>query len=173
MRYQAVVLGEEMQGACDILSVAWQRATSGNDQGHYYDVNIYMGLCASDQLGSVFEDNWVPGTKTLVFSTDQLDLSAGVNEWEPITLDAPYWYGGQQNLLLEVEWGSANTSYSFYTWKWDTGAVRSIKAVDLAAPSGIMSTQMSELQFTADLDLEVDTFGCIKTLFIGGEGRGE
>lgn len=48
MHYQVVVLDSETDGAMQITSLAWQRAPNGDDQGHYYDVEIYMGLCAED-----------------------------------------------------------------------------------------------------------------------------
>lgn len=164
-----VVLDSELGSAMTISSVAWQRAPSGSDQGHYYNVEIYMGLCASDQLGAAFEGNWVPGTKTLVFEADTLDLAAAANEWESIGLNSPYWYDGQQNLLIDVQWASANTSYSFYTWKWETGAARSIKSTSLPAPTGILSTQMSELMLDVTLPLDQVTFGEVKTVFVGND----
>jgi hypothetical protein len=169
MHYQLVVLDSEIGDAMTISSLGWQRAPSGSDQGHYYGVEIYMGLCASDGLGAAFEDNWVPGTKTLVFSADTLDLAAGPDAWEQVILDTPYWFDGQQNLLIDLQWASANTSYSFYTWKWETGAVRSVKATSLPSPSGILSTQMSELMLTGVLALDQLTLGEIKTVFVGGE----
>lgn len=165
MRYQVVALDSEIGTAMEITSIAWQRAPSGNDQGHYYDVKIYVGLCASDQLGASFENNWIPGTKTLVFAADQLDLSAGANEWEPIEFDDPYWYNGQQNLLIEVSWASANPSYSFYTWQWETGAARAVYATNLGSATGILSTKMSMLQLAGTLELDAATFGCVKYSF--------
>lgn len=167
MRYQVVALDSEIGNSMDISSIAWQRASAGNDQGHYFTVKIYMGLCATDQLGATFENNWIPGTKTLVLETAQLDLSASPDEWEPVTLDAPYWYNGQDNLLIEIQWALADTNYSFYTWKWETGAARSVKATSIGSPTGILSTQMSELQLTGVLMLETETFAGIKTLIIG------
>lgn len=168
MHYQVVVLDSETDGAMQITSLAWQRAPNGDDQGHYYDVEIYMGLCAEDALGSTFEDNWVPGTKTLVYSGSVLDLSAAASEWEPVTLTTPYWYGGQQNLLIDIQWASANTSYSFYTWKWGTGAARSVKAGSLSSATGVLSTQMSELMLTGTLALDGSTFAQVKTVFEEG-----
>jgi hypothetical protein len=165
MHYQVVVLESEIGSAMDILSLAWQRAESGSSEGHYYGVEIYMGLCAGDELEATFDNNWIPGTRTLVFAADTLDLSGDANDWTPIILDYPYWYGGGQNLLIDLQWTSANTAYSFYTWRWDTGAVRSVKAVSLAAPAGVLSTQMSELMLSGDLALPQITFGGIKTLF--------
>jgi len=167
MHYQVVVLDSEMGGAMEISSLAWQRALSGSDQGHYFNVDIYMGLCAGDQLGGTFEDNWVPGTKTLVFSADALDLTAGPNEWVSVALDTPYWFNGQQNLLIDLQWASANPSYSFYTWHWDTGVVRSVKATSLGSPSGILSTQMSEMTISGVLVLDQATFGAVKAVFTG------
>jgi hypothetical protein len=169
MHYQLVVLDSEIGSSMTISSIAWQRAPSGSDQGHYYNVMMYMGLCEDDQLSSTFESNWVPDTKTLVFSADTLDLAAGANEWEAVTLDMPYWYDGQQNLLIDLQWSSANTGYSFYTWKWETGAARSIKATSLPSPTGILSTQMSELMIEGTLTLDQVTFGEIKAVFVGDE----
>ncbi len=165
MHYQVVVLDSEMGNAMDILSIAWQRAASGSSEGHYYGVEIHMGLCADDELGATFDDNWIPGTRTLVFAADTLDLSGNANDWSAVTLDNPFWYGGEQNLLIDLQWTSANTAYSFYTWRWDTGAVRCVKAISLAAPTGVLSTQISELMFSGDFSLSQSTFGEIKTVF--------
>ncbi len=165
MRYQGVVLESEIGGAMEIESIAWQRTPAGSDQGHFYDVEIYMGLCSSDQLGSTFADNWVPGTKTLVFSAAQLDLAAAANEWEAVILSTPYWYDGQQNLLFEVTWQSASTSYSFYTWQWETGGARTAYATNLGSATGILSTKLSMLQFDGVLALDSVTFGSLKAAF--------
>lgn len=169
MRYQVVALDSEIGSAMDISSIAWQRADAGDDQGHYYTAKIYMGLCSSDQLSSNFENNWIPGSRTLVFETAQLDLNATPGEWEPVVLQTPYWYNGQDNLLIEVQWASADTNYSFYTWKWNTGTARSVKATSLGSATGVLSTQMSELQLTGTMSLDGATFAEVKTLTIGGE----
>ncbi len=166
MHYQVVVLESEIGNAMDVLSLAWQRAESGSSEGHYYGVEIYMGLCAGDELEATFDSNWIPGTRTLVFAADTLDLSGDANDWAPVILDNPYWYNGEQNLLIDLQWTSANTAYSFYTWRWDTGAVRSVKAISLAAPTGVLSTQMSELLLSGDLAFSQCTFGEIKSLFV-------
>lgn len=85
-----------------------------------------------------------------------------------MTLTTPYWYGGQQNLLIDIQWASANTSYSFYTWKWETGAARSVKAGSLSSATGVLSTQMSELMLTGTLALDGSTFAQVKTVFEEG-----
>jgi len=168
MRYQLVVLDDEIGGSMTVQSIAWQRAPAGASQGMYYVAKIYMGLCASDALSATFEDNWVPGSKTLVLDADTLSLSAAANEWEPVPLDVPFEYDGTGNLLVEVQWAAANPAYSFYTWKWETGAARSVKAGSVSSPTGILSTQMSELMLTGTMALEADTFAGIKTLFVPG-----
>lgn len=163
MRYQVVALASEMSGPMTIESVAWQRGTGGSPSGTYNSFRLYMGYCSSDQLGATFDDNYVPGSRTLVYETPSQTMSADPDQWMVIPLDTPFEYDGTGNLVLELQWtGGVNM---FYTYWWETGAGRSVMAGTADAQTGIVSTSMSELQFSDAAGLSPSTFGAIKAAF--------
>lgn len=159
-----MALSDEMAGPMTISSVAWQRGgSSGSASGTYNNFKLYMGLCSSSELTSTFADNYIPGSRVLVYETASQVMSAGPDEWMTITLDTPFWYNGEDNLILELEWqGGANM---FYTYMWETGASRGLIADYPWMEQGTLSTSMSELGFDGDLGFVQVTFGAIKTLF--------
>jgi hypothetical protein len=160
-----VALDEEMGGAMDISVLSCQRSTPGNPaEGTFYDFEVCMGLCTSDMLSPVFDDNYVPGTRTTVFFRDSLTLSPDPGDWQAFVLDTPFWYNGQDNLIVEFLWSDGETEDEcLYSWHWDTGTIRSVSAL-YGAATGTMSSLMSMLRFTGELTLESTTFGAIKAI---------
>ena len=169
MRYLVVVLDEEIGGNLHITDVGVQVHPAADPSAEFNDVKIYMGYCASDQLVSTFEDNYVEGSRTQVFDSYTYVFSGSAGEWCTIQLDTPftYWFG-QGNLLIEVTWSSPVDNQSFYTYGWDTGIIRAVAATAAGAPSvptGSLSSAMSRLKLVGDyLDLESTTFAGIKIL---------
>ncbi len=148
-----------------IETVAWQRGgSSGSSTGTYNNFKLYMGLASADVLSDTFADNYIEGTRTLVYQTSSQVMSAGTDEWMTITLDTPYWYNGTDNLVFELEWqGGANM---FYTYMWSTGTSRGLmNKTDITSPTGTLNTTMSELRFDGTMDLDTATFGGIKAEF--------
>lgn len=145
-----------------IESVAWQRGgSSGSPTGTYNNFKLYMGLASADVLSDTFADNYIDGTRILVYDTATQTMSAGADEWMTITLDTPYWYNGSDNLVFELEWqGGASM---FYTYMWNTGSPRGLmNKTDLTSPTGTLSNNMSELRFDGTMALVPSTFGSIK-----------
>jgi hypothetical protein len=102
LRYQVVVLQEEIGTPMEITSLSWDPS----DPTHtvtFDEITIYMGLCSTDELGTDFEANYVPGTKTQVFHAVNPTWFAGTS-WLTIDLDTPFWYDGTHNLIIDVEW---------------------------------------------------------------------
>ena len=154
-----------MQGAMTISEIGWQRAgSSGSSTGSYYFFKLYMGVSAEDELTDRFADNYLPGTRTLVYESNIQVMSAEPDQWMTIALDTPYWYNGQDNLVVELEWiGGTNM---FYTYMWNTGSNRGLmNKVDVGSPVGALSPAMSRLMFNGTLALQQDTFGAIKARF--------
>jgi hypothetical protein len=152
-----------MTGPMTIESMAWQRGTSGAASGTYNSFKLYMGLSASDQLGAAFDDNYIPGSRILVYETPALTIAADPDQWATIALDTPFWYNGVDNLIVELQWtGGVNM---FYTYWWETGSNRSVIAEVADAPTGTVGTSMTELQAVGTLGLENLTFGGIKASF--------
>lgn len=165
MRYQVMALSSEMAGELTIESIGWQRGgSSGSETGYYNNFQLYMGLASSDQLSNNFEDNYLPGTRTLVYETPAQTMSAAPDQWMTISLDTPFPYNGTDNLIVELIWSGG--SNMFFTYKWNTGDYRALENdSDIYAPTGVLSQNMSELMFDGSLALAPYSFGAIKALW--------
>ncbi len=154
-----------MSGAMTISQIGWQRGgSSGSATGNYNSFKLYVGLASVSELSNRYEDNYILGTRTLVYQSASQVMSAGPDEWMTITLDTPFWYNGVDNVIVELEWvGGVNM---FYTYMWETGASRGLmNKADVSAPTGTLSTKMSHLMFEGTMALEQHTFGYIKALW--------
>lgn len=148
-----------------ISQIGWQRGgSSGSETGNYNNFKLYVGLASESELSDRYEDNYIPGSRILVYETSSQVMSAGTDEWMIITLDTPFWYNGADNLIVELEWvGGVNM---FYTYMWETGASRGLmNKLDVGAPTGTLSTNISRLMFEGTMALEQNTFGYIKALW--------
>lgn len=166
MRYQVMALSSEMTGSMTIGSIAWQRGgSSGAETGYYNNFQLYMGLASSAQLLNNFEDNYIPGTRTLVYETPTQTMSAAPNQWMTISLDTPFWYNGTDNLIVELIWSGGTNM--FFTYKWNTGDFRALENdSNIYAPTGTLSQNMSQLMFDGPLALTPYSFGAIKALWM-------
>lgn len=157
------MLDEELGGAMDISAIACRRYTPGDTvEGTFHDFSIYLALSDQDAVGSTFDDNYMEGTRILVFSRDTMTISNSPEEWVEFVLDNPFWFNGEDNLVVEFLWSSAETDDScMYTWHWDTGAIRSING-EYGGSTGTMSSLVIMLRFSGDMALASSTFGGIK-----------
>ena len=165
MRYQVVVLASEIGDAIEIESLSWIRGLGGEPQGTFDDFALYMGLCSSNELGLAYDDNYIPGTRILVMSSSSLTTpTVNPNEWFDTTLDTPFWYNGEDNLIIEIEW--SNGLGSLYTWHWDGGGLRCVVG-SYGEPNGSYSTNLvPNIRLNGILSLSGTTFGRIKAAFI-------
>ncbi|MBN1434547.1 hypothetical protein JW921_07295 [Candidatus Fermentibacterales bacterium] len=156
------MLEEEIGSAMYITSLAWKRTPLGDPSSSFDDMKIYLGLCDSDVLGTDFESNYVPGTKTLVFSEAPFTISAGADEWAVIELDTPFWYNGQDNLIVEVTWPDG--AGTFYVYRWATGSDRTLEA-PYGSSTGMTGQEVPHMQLIGDLGLDGCSFGRLKVSF--------
>ncbi|MBN1434755.1 hypothetical protein JW921_08350 [Candidatus Fermentibacterales bacterium] len=163
-----MALEQELAGAMEIESLSWHRTSVGSSSAEFVQFRIYMGLCASDELGQSFEDNYVPGTRQLVYSTMLHTIAAQAEQWATIELDTPFWYDGSSNLIVEVQW--AGGSGSFYSYRWETGSGRCVKGSYPGAVSGSVLTSMSQLMISGSLGLQGLTFAGVKSV-LSRQGR--
>jgi hypothetical protein len=164
MRYQVVVLASEIGDAMEIESFSWRRFPSPEDQGTFNDLKVYLGLCNSDTITTTFNDNFMPGTRTLVLSGSPYTTPVvPVGGWFDVVLDTPYWYNGQDNLLIEVEWSSG--AGSLYSWSWNGTGTRSIFALYGQSTAAVSEPKVPNLRINGTLDLSQSTFGEIKASF--------
>jgi hypothetical protein len=160
-----IALSSEMSGAMNIGRIGWQRGgSSGSSTGYYNNFKLYLGLASESELTDTFADNYIPGSRVLVYETPTQVMSADPDEWMTIVLDTPFWYNGTDNLIFELEW--AGGSNMFFTYLWDTGSSRGLmNKSSISSPVGTLSTIMSQLMFDGSMDLEQHTFAEIKTLW--------
>ncbi|MBD3279001.1 MAG: hypothetical protein GF388_11935 [Candidatus Aegiribacteria sp.] len=144
--------------------VSWQRGGSyGSETGYYNSFKLYIGLSDSAELTDTYSDNYIPGSRVMVYSTTTQVMSAAPDEWMTVELDTPFYYNGSDNLILELEW--AGGSNMFYTYMWDTGSNRGLmNKVDIGSPTGVLYSSMSRLMFDSPVSLDAATFGEIKAL---------
>ena len=139
------------------------RFLTGNEKVHLKGFKIYMGLCASDELGKEFEQNYIPGSKQLVFSMDDGWIySNGVAEWFDLQLDTPFWYNGTDNLLIDFAWTWGDVD--IYVYAWDSGSQRSMYA-PAGSATGYTDSTVIHMSLQGTLGLESSTFAHIKALF--------
>jgi hypothetical protein len=169
MRYQVVVLDEEIGIDLNIWEIGWQVHPAAQPSAEFAGFKVYLGYCDSDQLGAVFDDNYVPGSKVLVYDSASQVCSGSPGEWFSIELQTPFSYvQSMGNLIVETQWEAPVDHQSFYTWAWDTGTIRAVAntaAGAPSAPSGSLSSAMSSLMITGQgMTLEQSTFGAVKVL---------
>ncbi len=149
-----------------IESISWKKTTTGTPSASLDDFKIYMGYCATDELGTVFDDNYVPGTKTLVFQADPFSLSGDQDQWMPVDLDASFVYDNTENLIVDIEWSDG--SGTVYVYHWDSGTERSLSS-DYGSPSGVVQTIVAHMQLIGtEIAIEETTFGGLKA-FLGSQ----
>ncbi len=153
-------MGGEIGSAILIESISFE-PVDPTSSVFFNEFTIYLGPCSSDELGTDFEANYLPGIKTEVFNrTDwTLDASPG---WFTIEFDTPYWYSGSGNLIIDFEWPDGE--HEIYNFNWDTGSNRALYA-DYGEPTGTNMTDIPHMLLNGTLALDQNTFGAIKALF--------
>ncbi len=159
-----VALDTEIGSAIQIDKIGMVRFLTGNDEVHLHEFEIYMGYCASDELGTNFEQNYIPGSKQLVYSmADGWIYANGVGEWFDLQLDTSFWYNGTDNLLIDFIWTWGEED--IYVYAWDSGSPRSMLG-GAASTTGNTDTVVLHMTLEGSLNLESSTFARIKALFI-------
>lgn len=159
------MLNDQVSSAILIESIGMKRSVIGEPSGSFYNFKIYLGYSNLDQLGMTFLDNYISGTRTLVFSASPYNVNVGPNEWLTTTLDTPFWYSPAiGNLLMEIEW-SSESSGSVYMWHYTAGANRAIVGAYGSPTASYAEVTLPHMMLNGVLELEPDTFGSIKASF--------
>ncbi len=146
-----------------IDQVSWMCFEVGSGTASFSDVEIHMGLRGEDFLGSSFEGNYLPGTRTLVFQAESLGIDASPGEWYSVDLDTPYAYDGSANLLIEVF--HLPGPGSVWSWHWTAGEDRMLYVWSSSSPVGILGDDLPCMILSGGQGLEQTTFGAIKHIF--------
>ena len=146
----------------EIETIALKRHPQSDPTASFDELTITMGLCDADTLSAVYDDNYIPGTDTVVFQASNVTIEAPTaDEWFYVTLDEPYWYNGQDNLILEFEWPSGMGS--LYVYHWYTNANRAVNG-GYGSGSGYLEGNIPNFLLSGELDFDEMTFGGIKAL---------
>jgi hypothetical protein len=167
MHHQVMMLDEEIGSPLTFESLGWLASPGSNSSANYTNFEIYMGLCDAELLTSNFQNNYIPGSRTLVYSNADLTINAAVGEWFSINLDTPYEYNGTDNLLIEIIWESGTNS--IYVYKWNTGAVRSLKGASFSAETGVISTDAYMIDLIPSMGFAEESLAWIKANGFNGE----
>ena len=145
-----------------VESIAFQRTDWGEPTvtGNLEHFEIYMGLGDSDILGTGFEENYIEDSRYLVYSSNPQILSAGYNEWIQFDLDTPFWYNGQNNLVIEVMWSWGEPGDHLLTWGWAASG-RSVFGY-YGSPGGEYEDKVPYMGLNGTMLLRPATFGSIK-----------
>ncbi len=159
-----VALDTEIGSAIQIDQIGMVRFLTGNDKVHLQGFEIYMGYCSSDTLESNFEQNYIPGSKQLVYSmADGWIQANGIGEWFDLQLDTSFWYNGTDNLLIDFIWTWGDVD--IYVYAWDSGSPRSMFG-GAGSATGNTDTAVLHMTLQGSLELKSTTFAQIKALFI-------
>lgn len=124
---------------------------------------VYMGLTDNVDLSTVYEDNYLPETRTLVLQEDSILYTAEPEEWCIIQLDTPFLYEADHHLLLEFLFTGGSSGMHNYVWSTTTDRV--VMGYYPTGASGTHQSNMIHLLLTGNaLNLDQTTFGAIKII---------
>lgn len=159
-----VVLDSQIETAMEIQSISWMYMEI-EPYATCEGFTMYLGYCADDTLDLDFDSNWIPGTKTLVYSADPLEITtSGPGQWVTLELDQPFWYNGEDNLLIDCQWNNAAGDNSFYTAHWISGDNTMVYEHNTPGYVHARTPLVPYMTLSGSLGFESETFGGIKVL---------
>lgn len=161
LRYQALILEEEMGTALALDQLGFRRTEWGTGDSIYLqNVEIYLALTDLDELTDSFDDNFDQSTHELVYASPVFVSTAPPSGWVQIPLDTEYYYPGTRNLVVEITYTDA--SVDFQSFVWTPGALRTIWHSDPESPTGYVLDSAPNMLLSGILSLEQSTFAKIK-----------
>lgn len=144
-----------------INSITFDAVTGTGGETTFYELFVDMGYCAGSELVTVYDTNYMSGSKIRVFeTTSNITISAAS---PTIYFDTSFPYNpAEGNLIVDIIWPDGEGE--FYSYNFPTAGVSSISgAYDL--PEGFAFTDMSHLFLSDALSLEQLSFAGIKASF--------
>jgi len=144
-----------------INSIGFDTVPGTGQQVTFYELSLDLGYCNAGELSSVYESNYVSGTKIRVFEiNDPVVVQASSPE---IVFNTPFFYDpAAGNLIIDMIWPDGDGE--FYSFNFATAGVSSISgAYDLS--NGDAFTDMSHLYINGAQSLSQLTFAGIKASF--------
>jgi hypothetical protein len=131
----------------------------------YNDFEISMGICSEDTLGTIFANNYAPGTKKQVFFDDSLLVEVNPDGEITIPLDDTYYLPAGSNLLMEISWnGCQENGDPIYLWNWQTDHQRAVAGSYASAGATKFSTSVPWMILNGGQALQSVTWAEIKQL---------
>ena len=156
-----IVQASEFEEPFTISSITFFPVPGTGEETIFYQLSIDLGYCTSAELESVYEGNYLSGTKTRVFERNS---SFTVSSHSPtLYFDSPFVYNpAEGNLIIDMVWPDGEGE--FYTYNFPTPGASAISgAYDI--PEGYVLTDMSHLLIQGELSMEQSTFAGIKGSF--------
>ncbi len=162
---------EDIETAFEISSItfvfAWPEETS-----YVTDFTLSLANVENDQLTETFAENYAQGTLVEVYHTDSLHLENGYGNELVLELDIPFFYNGQDNLLIDIYYPDGDCWSRVYNW--EAGTARCLTSLFLpgGSPSstGYLFEWIPYMVFEGTQSLEQNTFGAVKVI-LGGYGN--
>jgi hypothetical protein len=158
-----VVLESEINTPMLISSIALKRSPIGESSASFQNLKVYMGTTDLNQLTLNYMGNYDAAGRTLVLSANPYPVMAVSDQWFTVNLDTPYWFNGDDNLIIEFEWSDGEGS--IYAWHWTAGTQRAVFGNYGDTTGSDFETSIPHLQLNGTLALEPSTFASIKTGF--------
>ena len=160
-----VVLQEDIETAFQINSIkyvfCWPEETS-----YVKDITICMALVECDQLTNTFSENYAPGSLVEVYYNDSLYLENGYGNELILELDTPFFYNGQDNLLIDIYYPDGECWSRVYNW--EAGTARCLRYSFMPGGSGSSTGYLFEWVPYMVLEgmeaLDQSTFGAVKVI---------
>ena len=163
---------EEISTAFTISSITFVFAWPDVIPSYVEEFTMSMALVESDQLTDTFSENYAPGTLVEVYYTDSLYLEGGVGTEFILELDTPFFYNGQDNLLIDFYYPDGECWTKVYNW--EAGTARCLRYLFMPGGSGSSTGYLYEcvpyMVFEGTANLGQSTFGAIKAI-LGGIGH--
>ena len=145
-----------------MTKIEWQANAAVTD-ARFFDLELKLCHTPLDELTDRYQDNYGGNTPELVAEADPLSVTAGVDEWFAVPGMTPYYYDGEQNLLVEIRWRTDNEK-EVDCWSWASDRVRYLANYGYDAESGLASVKANRLRLTLEEGPSVEeaSWGLIK-----------
>ena len=161
MRYQTLYLESEIGDPIEIQSISLMRTPAGGTSVTLDTLEIYIGYSKNSELGTDFDDNFIPGTRQLVFWEEDCTIYAPEpSQWFQIDLETSFNYSGSGDLIIEYAWPDGYDEIFNYNW---TGTVNRSLTAGWGASTGFTTQDCPHILLTGALSLQNVTFGFIKS----------
>lgn len=119
------------------------------------DISIKLGLTGADVFNPSLPA--LVGNMNTVYTSPALTINTGLTgEWISIPLQTPFYYDGQQNLVLEIVYGSASGNFQMKRTSRSNGGIQTSDTTN--------NTSLGVLAITLDLGLDITPVASVPVL---------